>query len=311
MNLGYEPPPIVTLPDESVRPVASDGLNLQCRIWGPEDGFPIVLLHGLRGYSGTWRSFASHYHHRYRLIALDQRGRGGSDWDPQRNYYTDAYVSDLQAVVEHFSLRRFVLLGHSMGGTTAYVYTAHHPERVAALIVEDMAPGASIKGAGATRVMSEMASLPDDFPSWESAYGYWRAARPSVDERAIEQRLAETLEAGPDGRIHWRFDSEGIKQVRLAPDPARTVDLWPIIERIARPALVIRGELSDFCPEASAREMIRRNPLFDYATVKGAGHYVHDDSPAQFLAHVDEFLGRQAGQISGGHASAPSPRARG
>lgn len=292
-----QPRPVVTLSDERVQTVTANGLKLQYRQWGAEDAFPMVLLHGIRGYSGTWRAFAERFASQYRIIALDQRGRGGSDWDPAGNYYTDAYVADLEALVDQLGLRRFVLLGHSMGGTNAYVYTAKHPEHVAALIVEDMVPGASIKGDGATRVVAEMSSLPDHFESWDAAYAYWRKQRPNVDEQAIEQRMAETLKQDDDGRIHWRYDAEGIRRTRVKPDPTRVVDLWPVIDRITRPTLVVGGQLSDFYREDASQEMMRRNKNIRCVTVAGAGHYVHDDRPAQFMDCVAGFLDGQVNEL--------------
>jgi len=225
-----------------------------------------------------------------RLIAIDQRGRGSSDWDPARNYYTDAYLSDLIAVIDTLGLGRFALLGHSMGGTTAYVFAADHPERLAALIVEDIAPGSSATGAGAERIVREMASLPDDFPDWAAARHYWRAKRASVGDAAIEERLAESLKQGEDGRIVWRYDAAGIRETRLHPDPARLVDLWPVVDRISVPTRIIRGGDSDFCPLGTVAQMSQRNPAISAVTVPGASHYVHDDMPEVFNAQVRDFL---------------------
>src|SRR5581483_11652194 len=123
---------------ERTRPLRVNGLRLFCREWGKTDAPPLVLLHGLRGFSGTWRALAAALAGQFRLIAFDQRGRGESDWDPGHNYYTDAYLSDLEGVVDQLGLARFGLIGHSMGGTTSYVYAARHPERLAALVIEDI-----------------------------------------------------------------------------------------------------------------------------------------------------------------------------
>jgi pimeloyl-ACP methyl ester carboxylesterase len=227
---------------------------------------------------------------RFRLIAFDQRGRGESDWDPERNYYTDAYLSDLEGVVDQLQLERFGLLGHSMGGTTSYVYAARHPERLEALVIEDIAPGSSISGAGAQRIVTEMQSMPSGFDYWTDARQYWRALRPSLSAAAIEQRVLESLREDPSGRIVWRYDAEGIRQTRVAPNSARTVDLWPVIERIKTPTLLIRGERSDFCPASTVTQVCARNPNIRAVSIAGAGHYVHDDAPAEFHAQVREFL---------------------
>lgn len=267
-----------------------NGLRLLCREWGRTEAPALVLLHGLRGFSGTWRALAAALCERYRLIAFDQRGRGESDWDPQRNYYTDAYLSDLESVVDQLGLARFALLGHSMGGTTSYVYAARHPERLAALVIEDIAPGSSTSGPGAQRIVKEMQSLPSSFASWAEARAYWGELRPSLSAAALEQRLLESMRAGPTGRIVWRYDAEGIRATRVAPDPTRSVDLWPVIERIKTPTLIIHGGASDFCPASTVSAVCSRNPNIRAVSVAAAGHYVHDDAPGEFLAHVDAFL---------------------
>lgn len=289
--LSARPPaPVQQAPGERAAFFRSrDGLSLRVREWGDPDAAPIVLLHGLRGYSGTWRSLAAALPDR-RLIAIDQRGRGESDWDAERNYYTDAYLSDLEDLVAHLGLTRFTLIGHSMGGTTAYVYAARNPGRLDALIIEDIAPGSSVSGAGAERIKAEMAALPRDFADWAEARAYWRKARPSVSEAAREERLAESLRETADGRIGWRYDAAGISQIRLHSDPARVVDLWPVVDAITVPAFVIRGGKSDFCRLDTVLEMERRNPRFTHATVDQASHYVHDDAPAIFHALVEGWL---------------------
>jgi pimeloyl-ACP methyl ester carboxylesterase len=278
--------------DERTRFLQVNGLRLLCREWGRVEAPPLVLLHGLRGFSGTWRGLASELCDRYRLIAFDQRGRGESDWDPQRNYYTDTYLADLEGVVDQLRLERFVLLGHSMGGTTSYVYSVRHPERLAALVIEDIAPGSSVSGAGAQRIVSEMQTMPAGFASWAAARQYWRTLRPSLSAAAIEQRISESLRAEASGRIVWRYDAEGIRQTRVSPDPSRIVDLWPVVEQIKTPTLIIRGELSDFCPAVTVARMRTLNPHIQAVSIGGAGHYVHDDAPGEFVAHVRAFLMR-------------------
>lgn len=269
---------------------AKDGLQLRVREWGSPAAPSIVLLHGLRGFSGTWRGLAKVLSRDWRLIAIDQRGRGESDWDPGASYYTDTYLADLESLIDQLRIGRFVLLGHSMGGTTSYVYAAANPDRLDALLIEDIAPGASVSGQGAERIKREMAALPDDFASWAEARAYWRELRPNVSDEALEQRLSDSLRETRSGRITWRYDAAGISRTRLNPDPTRIVDLWPVLDAIRTPSLVIRGERSDFCRLEAVLDMEVRNPAFTHATVANASHYVHDDAPELFAGLVEGFL---------------------
>jgi len=268
----------------------TDGLKLRVREWGAPEAHPILLLHGLRGFSGTWRGLANVLNREWRLIAIDQRGRGESDWDPAANYYTDAYLSDLESLISHLNIGRFVLVGHSMGGATGYVYAARRPDRLDALIIEDIAPGASVSGEGAERIKREMAGLPADFSDWTEARTYWRKLRPNVSAEALEQRLSESLRETAAGRVGWRYDAAGISCTRLNPDPARVVDLWPVVDAIRTPSFVIRGERSDFCKLEAVLDMESRNPAFTHVTVPNASHYVHDDTAETFARLVQGFL---------------------
>ena len=111
-----------------------------------------------------------------------------------------------------------------------------------------------------------------------------------MSKAAREERLAESLRETGDGRIGWRYDAVGISKIRLHSDPARVVDLWPVVDAIRVPAFVIRGGQSDFCRLDTVLEMERRNPRFTHATVDRASHYVHDDAPDIFNALVAGWL---------------------
>lgn len=284
------PEPTQLLDGERTSRIANGPIGLCVREWGKPGAPALVLLHGLRGYSATWRNLASSLSDRWHLIAFDARGRGESDWDVERNYYTDAYLSDLEAVVDARGLDRFVLLGHSMGGTTSYCYAARHSERLDGLIVEDITAGSSVSGAGSERIRREMAALPRSFSGWGEARAYWRALRPDVSDAAIEERLFESMRPSDAGTIVWRYDLDGIAATRVEPDPARVVDLEPVIAAIRTPTLVIRGGRSDFCNLATVEALEAGNPVLTHATVADASHYVHDDAPSAFARLVEGYL---------------------
>lgn len=272
--------------------VASEGLRLRYVEWGPRDAPALVALHGLRSFAHTWEPVALPLADRWRFVALDQRGRGHSDWDPQRRYYTEHYVRDLQALVDHLALPRFVLLGHSMGGATAFVYAAAHPTRLTGLAIEDMGPGASAGGAGAERIRRELLATPAAFDGWEAAAAFWRSQRPNVPDAAIAARVRHSMKRDAAGRIVWRHDAEGIAAARLAATPAQLVDLWPHVEVLRTPTLVMRGARSDFLTNDVAQAMVQSNPVVRLAEVPAASHYVHDDNLAGFQAALHPFLDR-------------------
>ena len=277
--------------EERQQTVVVDGLRLALTEWGPANGTPILMLHGLRSYARTFAGVAAALQPGWRVIALDQRGRGHSDWDPQQRYDTLTYVADLEAVVAALGLARFHLLGHSMGGANAIVYAARHPGQVRSLVVEDMGPGASASSAGAERIQRELAGTPQRFADWAAARAFWRSIRPGVTEEAIDSRVLHSLrEDASTGSIVWRHDQEGIAQARRRIAP---VDLWPSMLAIACPVLLVRGAQSDFLSEATADAVAARCAHVRHIAIAGAGHYVHDDQPEAFHATVRAFLQEQ------------------
>lgn len=268
----------------------SDGLQLHYVEWGPQSAPVIVALHGLRSFAYTWEPVALPLAERLRIVALDQRGRGLSDWDPQRRYYAADYVRDLEALVDHLGLDRFVLLGHSMGGANAFIYATRHAHRVAGLVIEDMGPGASAGSAGAERIRRELRETPDEFANLAEAAAFWRRQRPHISEEAVMARVRHSMKPTDDGRLVWRHDAKGIAQARLGATPEQLVDLWPHVDAIEVPTLVLRGARSDFLSAQTAEEMARRNPFIDCQEVPEASHYVHDDNLAGFEAALHAFL---------------------
>jgi len=267
--------------------VALDGLRFHYVEWRPREAPVLLTLHGLRSYAETFEELAAALAGRYRVISLDQRGRGRTDWDPRRNYHTLAYVADLEAFVDALDLERFHLLGHSMGGANAIVYAGRHPERVASLIVEDMGPGASASSAGAERIKRELAATPESFPDWETARSFWRSIRPNATGAAIDSRVRHSLRQLDDGRIGWRHDQDGIAAARLGIAP---LDLWPYLEQVRCPLLLVRGAQSDFLSDETAAQMQARTAKLQRIDIPGAGHYVHDDAPGPFADAVARFL---------------------
>src|SRR5205085_9875036 len=128
-----------------------NGLRLHYLEWENPAAPTIVMLHGLRSYAPVWGPVARPLADGYHILAIDQRGRGDSAWSPDAAYNTEAYVSDLEQLVDQLRLDRFILTGHSMGGANTIVYTARHPEQVIAAVIEDMGPG-STSSSGSERI---------------------------------------------------------------------------------------------------------------------------------------------------------------
>ncbi len=115
----------------------SSGLTLGYREWGRADGPVAFLLHGLGSDADDWALTAPGLQ-RFRVIALDARGHGQSDW--AASYELTDLRDDVIEAMDALGVLAAAVIGHSMGGVVAYLLAATRPDRVRALVLEDMPP---------------------------------------------------------------------------------------------------------------------------------------------------------------------------
>lgn len=116
----------------------SGGLTLGYREWGRADGPVVILLHGLGSSADDWALVGPGLGHRFRVIALDARGHGQSDWTT--SYELTAFRNDVLQAMDALGVLAAAVVGHSMGGVIAYLLAATHPDRVRVLVLEDIPP---------------------------------------------------------------------------------------------------------------------------------------------------------------------------
>jgi pimeloyl-ACP methyl ester carboxylesterase len=226
----------------------------------------------------------------FRVLALDQRGHGDSDWAKDGAYTVDAHAADIGACVERLALGPLVLVGLSMGGRNAIRYTSSHPAKVERLVIVDIGP--DIAPQGAERVRRTAAEAPEEFTSVDAAAAYLRQQAVFMTpaaEAALRHRVEHGTKKLPSGRYTWKYDKALRDQRRTGNVPQ--VDLWPAVGQIKAPTLIVRGSESDvFAPE-TAKRMQALIPESRLVEIPGAGHSVPADAPEAFERAVREFLG--------------------
>ncbi len=278
---------MTTLKQAQERTVDANGIRLSYLDWGAEGQTPMVLLHGLRGHRHSWDDFSSAMCSEYHVLALDQRGRGGSDWAPDGDYSTQAYVADLAAFVDALALKRFVLVGHSMGGQNAVNFAARFPDMVERLVMVDV--GAESDQRGIDRIRAEMVAVPEEFDSFEDVVEYMSAENPLTSEPSLRRRLAHSTRKTDGGKTGWQYDLAIREQVRHgtgAPPP----DMWPLLASVKCPTLLVRGVETDLLTPDVARRMLDALPDGRLAEVPQAAHMVFEDNPGGFLTAVRGWL---------------------
>ena len=269
------------------RVVTVNRLKIHYLDWGTVGKPAMVLLHGLRGHAHSWDDFSASMCQRYHVLALDQRGRGDSDWARDGNYTTDAYVSDLAGFCKALNLDSFILAGHSMGGRTSMAFTARYPSMVQKLIIVDIGP--VLDPRGGERIRQEILAVPEEFDSFEAAVEYMGKQNRYSSDRVLRRRLQYSTRELPNGKFGWRYDI-AIREERRQSTGAASVDLWPAVRSISCPALLVRGVDTDILSPEAAKEVVKAIPNATLTEVQRAGHMVFEDNPEDFLAAVRGFL---------------------
>ena len=265
------------------RLVTVNGLRIHALEWGKGGGRPLILLHGIARAARAFDHLAPHFSNDYRVIAVDLRGHGDSEWDAGGAYLVEDYVKDLEAFVAQLGLRDIVLWGNSTGGRVAQVFAGLHAEWVAAVIVEDVGPERppSVSDRRAQRMGREengWASV-DELVA-QLAIDYPRTAEPLLRHLALHGSKPRA-----DGRIVWKRDPAILKG--FVP-----TELWAAVRKITASAIYILGGASTIVPPETQALLRQALPQAEIVTLPGLGHYPSDEAPAEFLAIVDRFLGR-------------------
>jgi pimeloyl-ACP methyl ester carboxylesterase len=258
-----------------------DGVRLAGLDFGG-DGPLALLLHGLAGHAGEWTETAGWLTARCRVVALDARGHGGSERSPA-DVSRAAHVTDAARAIEHLGLGPAVVVGQSLGGQTALLLAARHPDLVRALALADAGPaGVGDERAVEANVTDLVAALerwPVPFASRPAAVAFFGG--PSVTAEAwaggLEQR---------DGGWWPRFDVDVMARTLRE---ATSRSYWEEWERIRCPALVVRPGRGQLSP-ADARAMAERGRRVEVVDLPDAGHDLHLDSPAGWREALSGFL---------------------
>lgn len=276
--------------DEFVRVsfTASDGLVLAGDLGGPDNAPLVLLMHGggqtRHSWAGAMRALIAAG---YRVVNLDARGHGESEWSESRAYTINDRVLDIRAVVDNCDTP-FALVGASMGGLTS-IHGVGQGLSPAAMILVDIVP--DMESAGVERIVSFMNAHHGGFASLDEAADAVAAYYPERPRPKDPSGLMKNLRRRDDGRLYWHWDPvmfqvEDPSQFR-DPLARSTLELG---KRDDVSVLVVRGKLSDIVSDASIASFRAKVPHAQSIDVSEAGHMVAGDKNDVFNAAVIGFL---------------------
>ncbi|MFD2190019.1 alpha/beta fold hydrolase [Pistricoccus aurantiacus] len=243
------------------------------------DGTPLVVIHGLLGSADNWRSLLKQWQRRYRTVAIDLRNHGRSPHAAGMSYA--AMTEDVLAVLDKANIERCHLLGHSMGGKVAMSIARLAPERLASLIVADIAP--VTYGHYHNNIFEALRRVERARPDSRQQVDELMAE--TIDDKDARLFLATNLmRSEPDGVLVWRVGLDEIEadyeEIRGEPAGEGSFD---------KPSLILRGSRSSYVTDDMLPKLRQILPQAQVVTLE-ASHWLHVEQPKAFLDAVDAFL---------------------
>lgn len=242
-------------------------------------GLPLLLTHGMAAHSHWWDAVVPHLAG-CRVVAMDFRGHGDSEWAADGVYTSEVWTADIEAAREAMGWERFVLVGHSMGARIALDYAESRPQRLRGLVGVDFLPDFYDSGARKhEKTRGRPQPVYDDPGPMAERY---RLQPPGtlLSRGQLDALGRQSLRRAETGWT-WKFDW------RAFTFPYGPV--WPQLERIPVPALLVRGELSAIVSAAELEKMARAMPDARAAEVAGAHHHVPLDKPEELASVILAF----------------------
>lgn len=252
-------------------------VNLYSREFG--SGSPVLILHGLFGFSDNWQTIAKGLADRHLVVTPDLRNHGRSPHLPEHTY--PIMADDVRAFMEAHWMFHAAVVGHSMGGKVAMQLALTHPDSVERLVVVDIDP----RQADDNHSDIFRALLSMDLSKMTSRTAAEAYLSERIPDFGTRQFLLKNITREDDGSFAWKMNLpvlwDNYANVLAAVDG----------EPFQKPALFIRGSRSNYIQDSELQHLKTLFPQAELVTIEGAGHWVHADKPAELLGVLREFLG--------------------
>ncbi len=271
---------------------SADGIRLHWRERpGPASRPTILCLPGLTRNASDFADFGDRLAGRFRVIAVDLRGRGESAWPKDSlTYVAMSYLHDIGRLVAAAAIGRCIVVGSSVGGLLALQMTTAHRPRMAGVILNDIGP--DVEPAGLQRLRG-LVGRSGNWPTWLHAARDFQRKHGAIhpnwglpDWLAFAKRLCRLA---PSGRIILDYDPRIADPFRL-PQVDHGTDYWAAFASLAGlPVLSLRGQHSDVLTAATQARMQAALPDLRVVEVPGVGHAPMLDEPVA-VAAIEGFL---------------------
>ena len=257
---------------------APDGIKLRYDDQGA--GMPVLCLPGLTRNMDDFLPVLP-FADRARIIRMDFRGRGGSDWADFSTYSVPQEAADVVTLLDHLGLEKVAILGTSRGGLVAMMLAVMARARLAGVFLNDVGP--VVAPEGLEFIMDYIGKRPGykDFAQAEAAMPAVHPTFRGVPSVTWAAHVRALWTEGSDG-LNLRYDPALRDAVAPAFDTTKPApDLWPLFDAFeGLPLALLRGAGSNILSAETAREMCSRRPDMLFAELDDRGHVPFLDEPA-------------------------------
>ncbi len=259
---------------------AADGLRLYARDYDPgrPGALPVVCLPGLARTSEDFHDLAEALSadpvRPRRLLSLDYRGRGRSEWDRDwRNYDVRVELNDVLQVLTAAGIEKAIFVGTSRGGLITMALSAARPTILAGVVLNDVGP--VLEAGGLKRIRGYVGKLPSPRTMQEAAQILRQISGPGFPRYTDHQweKMARGTWREDEGQLILNYDPNLMKTLEGLDLESPLPDLWPLFEGLKPfPVLAIRGGNSDLLTAHTLQSMQERHPRLKAITVPDEGH---------------------------------------
>ena len=267
-----------------------EGIHLVADVWGDEEAWPVLLLHGGGQTRHAWgRAAKALADSGWKAVSLDLRGHGDSEWALNGDYSFTAFAADCVAVADELG-RPPVLVGASLGGVAAMLAEGGSDRVVSTgLVVVDITHRSNPEGI--QRIRDFMSSGLGGFGSLDDAADAIAAYTPNRPKRMNPAGLMKVLRQRRDGRWYWHWDPKFLEHGRTeVPREDFQALFEAALRNIKVPTLLVRGLLSDVVTDEGVQDFLEQIPGAKLVDVGDAAHMVAGDQNDAFSRAVIDFL---------------------
>lgn len=254
-------------------------------------GPPLIILHGLFGSSDNWVTIAKSLSENFTVYLPDQRNHGQSPHSDVHDY--DSMRDDLLELANDLSLKKFFLVGHSMGGKTAISFAIKWPEMLNGLIIADISPFSD--AAEKKSIYSEHQTILNAILSVDLKKVSTRSdADTFLSEKIGSEKtrgmIMKNLQRTGDNTFSWKLNAVPLFR-----------NLDKIMEGVERenvynhqitgfPVIFLKGGDSEYIPRSDFNDILKVFPAAEMIEIPGAGHWINSDKPEEVVKNIKRLL---------------------